>query len=402
MSDISEMVGTGIKSIRSMADLAINGAPPAFPQAIHVGRPNIGCRDSFLAKAHGILDRRWLTNNGPMVLELEQRLCEMLQVKHVILMCNATVAMEIAIRALDLHGEVIVPSYTFIATAHALLWQGITPVFADIDPKTHALDPSSVERLITSRTTGIIGVHLWGKAANIHELERIAKSRGLKVLYDAAHAFGCTHEGRHLANFGEAEVFSFHATKFFNTFEGGAVTTNNDQLAQKLRYMRNFGFAGFDNVIHLGTNGKMAEMSAAMGLTNLEYLPTVVSANRYNYETYRQQLTPISGVSLFSYDEHEVNNWQYIVLELDDELSGHRDSIVSALHAENILARRYFWPGCHRMQPYREMYPNAELMLPNTTKVADRVIVLPTGTTLPDQVPRIVAELVSQFARQWG
>src|SRR6185369_3387994 len=202
----------------------------------------------------------------------EQRVAKMLGVRHCIAMCNATVALEITIRALGLTGEVLVPSFTFIATAHALQWQQIIPVFCDVDPETHCLNPRSVEKMITPRTTGIIGVHLWGRGCDIGSLSEIARSNGLKLLFDAAHAFGCSYEGRMIGGFGDAEVFSFHATKFFNTFEGGAVTTNDDDLAEKIRLMKNFGFAGYDQVIYLGTNGKMSEVSAAMGLTSLESL----------------------------------------------------------------------------------------------------------------------------------
>jgi dTDP-4-amino-4,6-dideoxygalactose transaminase len=193
-------------------------------------------------------------------------------------MCNGTIALEIAIRALGLTGEVIVPSYTFIATAHALHWQGITPVFADIDPDTHNLDPEAVRRMITPRTTGIIGVHLWGRAAPVEALQAISDEHGLQLMFDAAHAFGCSYRGQMIGNFGRAEVLSFHATKFFNTLEGGAVVTNDDELAEVMRLMRNFGFSGYDNVIHPGTNGKMVEICAAMGLTNFDELDDVVAA----------------------------------------------------------------------------------------------------------------------------
>ncbi len=203
-------------------------------------------------------------------------------------MCNGTIALEIAIRALELRGEVIVPSYTFIATAHALQWQEITPVFADIDPATQMLDPAAVRKMITPRTTGILGVHLWGRPAPVEALQAIADEHGLKVMYDASHGFACTHGGRPLGNFGECEVFSFHATKFFNTFEGGAVVTNNDELAAKMRLMRNFGFADYDKVIYPGTNGKLTEIAAAMGLTNLADVDRFVSANKRNYDHYRR------------------------------------------------------------------------------------------------------------------
>jgi len=309
-------------------------------------------------------------------------------------MCNGTIAQEIAIRALNLAGEVIVPSYTFIATAHALSWQGITPVFADIDTHTHNLDPEAVRRMITPRTTGIIGVHLWGRAAPVEALQQIADEHGLELMFDAAHAFGCSHGGKMIGNFGACEVLSFHATKFFNTFEGGAVLTNDNALAEKMRLMRNFGFAGLDNVIHPGTNGKMIEIAAAMGLVNLDAIDSVIEANRNNHHTYRQQLDGLPGIRLLAFDETERNNYQYVVMEVGTECTVSRDRIIEALHAENILARKYFWPGCHNMKPYRELYPHAGLMLPNTQQVANRVVVLPTGTTMRKEMVETVVAVI--------
>lgn len=374
---------TKAKKIRSVSDLAVNGAAPAFQEPIHVGRPNIGSREAFMQHVNDIFDRRWLSNNGPLVETLEHRIADLLGVKHCIAMCNGTVALEIAIRAVQLTGEVIVPSYTFIATAHALSWQGITPVFADIDPVTHTLDPEAVRRMITPRTTGILATHLWGTPCDIDALQAIADEHGLTLIFDAAHAFMTRHGSKMIGGFGKAEVFSFHATKFFNTFEGGAVTTNDDDLAHTMRLMRNFGFAGFDNVIHPGTNGKMTEICAAMGLVNLDLVDTVIQANQTNYHAYCQALNPVPGLSILPLSAAEARNYQYVVLEVSPDFPVSRDELVNTLHAENILARRYFWPGCHRMKPYRELYPHAGLVLPHTHDVADKVVVLPTGTTLP-------------------
>ncbi len=388
-----------MKTIRTKNDLAIHGAPPAFAEPLHVGRPNIGSQEAFLQRVGTIFDNRWLTNNGPMVQELESRIASYLGVKHCVAMCNGTVALEIAIRALELKGEVIIPSYTFIATAHALHWQEITPVFADVNPATHILDPAAVRRMITPKTTGIIGVHLWGRPAPHAELQSIANDHGLKLMYDAAHAFGCSLGGTMIGNFGECEVLSFHATKIFNTFEGGAVVTNNDALADKMRLMRNFGFAGFDNVIHPGTNGKMTEICAAMGLTNLDAIENIIAANRRNYQAYREAFSAIPGLSLLSYNEAEKNNYQYIVMEVGDDFPASRDEIVAALHAENILARKYFWPGCHRMKPYRDLFPHAGMMLKHTEAVARRVVVLPSGITLPEQAVKTIAAVIHALAK---
>ena len=388
-----------MKAIRSHNDLAINGAAPAFVDPIHVGRPNLGGKESLLRYTGEIYDRGWLTNNGPLVQELESRIAARIGVEHCVAMCNGTVALEIAIRALGLDGEVIVPSYTFVATAHALHWQEITPVFADIDPATHNLDPDAVRRMITPRTSGIIGVHLWGRPAPVEALQAIADEHGLQLMFDAAHAFGCSAAGRRIGGFGRCEVLSFHATKVFNTFEGGAVATNDGELAQAMRLMRNFGFSGYDNVIHPGTNGKMPEINAAMGLVNLEALPDFIAANKRNYLVYSEALAGVDGLRLIAYDEADTPNYQYVVIELESPAAGSRDAMVAALHAENILARKYFWPGCHRMKPYRDLYPHASLLLPDTIKVASQAVVLPTGITLTAEDIETVARIVALLAK---
>lgn len=384
-----------MKRIKSIHDLAVNGAKPAFEEPLHVGRPNIGDREAFLKYAEEIFDRHWLTNNGPLVQAFEQKVADRHNVKHCIAMCNGTVALEIAIRALGLEGEVIVPSYTFIATAHALHWQAITPVFADIDPATHTLDPESVRALITPSTTGIIGVHLWGRAAPVDELQKLADEFGLKLMFDAAHAFGCSHQGKMIGNFGACEILSFHATKCLNTFEGGAVLTNDDELAETMRLMRNFGFAGMDNVIHPGTNGKMIEIAAAMGLVNLEAIDSVIDINRRNHGIYLDGLSSLPGIKVLSFDEAEHNNYQYVVMEIGEECPVTRDQVIQALHAENIRARKYFWPGCHNMQPYVELWPTAGRLLPNTQVVAEKVVVLPTGTAMNSDLIQVVVSVVS-------
>ena len=387
-----------MKSIKTRADLAINGAAPAFAEPLHVGRPNIGNREAFLAQVNRILDSQWLTNNGPMVREFERRIAERLGVKHCVAMCNGTLALEIAIRALSLKGEVIVPSWTFVATAHALDWQDITPVFADIDPRTHNLDPAAVRRMITPRTSGIIGVHLWGRAAPVDELQAIADEHGLKLIFDAAHAFGSTYKGRSIGGFGACEVLSFHATKAFNTMEGGAVVTNDDALAEAMRLMRNFGFHGYDNVIHPGTNGKMVEVCAAMGLTNLDTLDDVFASNRGNHAAYKTALREVPGIRVLDYDANERNSHHYVVVEVDERCAATRDQIVAALHAENILARKYFWPGCHKMKPYRDLFPHAGLMLRNTETLAAKIIVLPNGAWLSDAAIVTICKIFSVLA----
>jgi dTDP-4-amino-4,6-dideoxygalactose transaminase len=245
--------------------------------------------------------------------------------------------------------------------------------------------------MITPRTTGIIGVHLWGQPCDIEALGEIARRRNLKLLFDAAQAFGSSYKGRMIGNFGNAEVFSFHATKFLNTFEGGAVVTNDDELAGKVRLMKNFGFADYDEVVHIGTNGKMNEASGAMGLTSLDSMDKFIAVNYHNYSQYKEQLAGIPGIRLLAYDETEKRNFHYIVMQIDENVANiSRDQLQSILWAENILARRYFYPGCHRMEPYRSYFPHAGLLLPNTERLAGQVLCLPTGTAVgPDDINKI-------------
>lgn len=383
------------RSTLRVPDLAIFGKPPAFAEKLHVGRPNIGDRERLLERINAMLDRNWLTNDGPFVREFEARLAEFAGVRNCVAMCNATISLEIAIRAIGLSGEVIVPSFTFIATAHALQWQEITPVFCDINAKTHSLDPAKVEEMITPRTTGIIGVHAWGRACEIEALQAIARRRNLQLMFDAAHAFGCSYKGMPIGGFGRCEVLSFHATKFFNSFEGGAVLTNDVALAERMRLMRNFGFRGNDNVVYVGTNGKMTEVCAAMGLTSLESIHDFIVTNRRNYYAYRRELNRIPGISLWMHDESEKTNYQYVVVEVSESEGGlTRDELLAVLTAENILARRYFFPGCHRMEPYRSFFPHAALVLPETEKLCGRVMVLPNGTSVDEDIVARICNVI--------
>jgi dTDP-4-amino-4,6-dideoxygalactose transaminase len=387
---------------KTIHDLAIFGGQKSFEQPFHVGRPNIGDKERLLQRISEIVERRWLTNGGPCVEEFEQQLRQLLGVGHCDSLSNATDGLQLAMRAMEMHGEVIVPAFTFIATAHAVQWLGFTPVFCDVDPRTHTLDPARVEELITPRTTGILGVHLWGQPCDIEALAAIASRHGLKLLFDAAHAFHCSWRGRMIGNFGDAEVFSFHATKVFNTFEGGALATNNAELAWRVRRMRNFGFAGFDQTDSLGTNAKMSEASAAMGLTNLESLQDFIETNQRNYHVYRRAIEGIPGVRMLEYDASEKRNYQYVVLEVEEsEAVLSRDSLQEILRAENVLARRYFYPGCHRMEPYASTMPNVGSRLPVTEGLARRVLVLPTGTAVNTEQIEIICGIL-RFAISHG
>ena len=368
---------------KRLEDLAILGGRPAFDEPLYVGRPNIGNRGRLLSRINDSLDRRWLSNRGRFVVEFEQTLAAFLGVKHCIATCNGTIALAIAARALGMTGQVIIPSWTFVATAHALKWHGITPVFCDVDRETHNLDPKCVEELITPETTGLLPVHLWGRPCDVEALGNIAEWHGLPLLYDASHALACTKGGRFIGSFGEAEVFSLHATKFMNAFEGGVIATNDDDLAARIRVMKNFGFAGLDHVCSLGTNGKMNEISAAMALTSLESVDTFGVENRRIYQAYERGFSDLPGFSLLSFDEHEKQNYQYVVVDVEPKESGlTRDMLVTVLRSENVLARRYFYPGIHRMAPYDQLYAEAHKRLPNTEWLAARTMCLPTGTAM--------------------
>ena len=287
---------------------------PAFASPLFVGMPTDVPPDEFVVRVRQIFERRWFTNDGLCLREFESRISDEFDVAHAIAVSNGTVAIELVLRAIGATGEVIVPSFTFIATAHAALWQGLTPVFCDVDPITHNLDPAHVRQLITERTSAIVGVHLWGRPAYSPELDQLVRQHGLRLLFDASHAFGCTAGGVPVGGHGDAETLSFHATKIVSAFEGGAVLTNDDELAQQVRLLRNFGFVDYDDVRVLGTNAKLNEISAAMGLASMDQFDRIVARNRRNYERYREQLATVRGVSMVRYDEAEQNNFQYVVL----------------------------------------------------------------------------------------
>lgn len=370
---------------------AVCGGAPRFAQPRYVGTPTIPDRAALHARLDEMLDARRLTNDGPFVKELEARLSDLNRGVEVVTVCNATIGMQLLMRALGVSGEVILPSFTFIATAHACLWEGLDPVFVDVDPVTHVIDPGRVAAEITPRTAAIVGVHLWGRTCPVPELERLADRHRVPLVFDAAHAFGCTHRGVPMGALGTASVVSFHATKFIQSLEGGAILTPDRDLAERLRLMRNFGFTGYDRVAALGTNAKLDEFSAAMGLGSLEGIDDLVVRNRACRAAYRQALAGIPGLTLYEYDETESNNYQYLIIAVDPVAAPFtRDEIVEILHAENVIARRYFSPGCHRSPPYATMPGVVRGPLPVTERLADTLFAMPTGSAIePDDIPAI-------------
>jgi dTDP-4-amino-4,6-dideoxygalactose transaminase len=387
---------------RVVSDLAIFGGAALLETPAHVGAPNIGDRRRLAALLDDALDRRWLTNDGPYVQEFERRLGDLQGVRNVVATCNCTVALMLLSRALGLTGEVILPSLTFVATAHALLWEGATPVFCDVDSRTWTLDAQRVEELVGPATSAILGVHLWGQACEVDALQELASRRGLHLLFDAAHALGCAYRGRPVGGFGAGEAFSFHATKVCNAFEGGAITTDDDELAERLRLLRNFGFVGPNRVVSPGINAKLSEAHAAMGLVSLDALPAFVEVNAANMEAYRDGLAGVPGVALRPLERERTSNLHYVVIEVDGELSRlGRDRLEAVLSAENVLARRYFHPGCHAMEPYRSRWPTPGGRLPVTETVLSRVLCLPTGTAVSTEAIEGICRLIG-FAVEHG
>ena len=385
-----------------LSDLAIFGGGPHFPEPLHVGRPHDVNRDALFSRLSTMFDRQWLTNDGPYVEEFERALTRRLGVARCLVTCNATAGLQILLKACGLAGEIIVPAFTFVATAHAAQWCGLTPVFCDIDRRTHNLDPSDVETRITARTSAILATHMWGRACDIDALAAIAARHGLHLLFDSAHAFGCSHQGRPIGVFGDAEVFSFHATKVVTTFEGGAVTTDQEDLAEKISLMRSFGFADYDEVVSLGTNAKMSEASAAMGLTSLEAFSATVAVNSRHFAQYAQELGALPGLTLIEFDPNDMPNYQYVVVEVDANRAGIcRDLLQRVLWAENVLARRYFYPGCHRMPPYVGEDGQPVRELPATDDLESQVLCLPTGTALTSDAVAEVCNIV-RYAVEHG
>jgi dTDP-4-amino-4,6-dideoxygalactose transaminase len=339
----------------------------------------------------GALDRRWLTNNGELVQQFERSLAESLEVEHCVAVANGTLGLQLALRAAGVEGAVAMPAFTFVASAHAAAWIGLWPSFLDVDPQTHNLDPAELEAASGSEIAAVLGVHLWGRPCDVEALSERADRAGVPLLFDAAHAFGCSLGNRPLGGFGLAEIFSFHATKSLSSMEGGAITTADESLARELRLLRNFGFSGYDRVETLGINAKMSEASAAFGIASLEAFPETRNRNEEIWRTYREALDQVPGIDLVEY-KHGRSNFQYVVAVMNPREYGlERDELMRVLHAENVLARRYFFPGVHRMEPYAS---RSQPFLPVTDLLCRHVLVLPSGGGLAVSDAKRVCDLI--------
>ncbi|MET7641396.1 DegT/DnrJ/EryC1/StrS family aminotransferase [Streptomyces sp. NPDC005438] len=385
-------------------DLALLGGAPAFVHDRRVGRPNQGERRRFLDRLNRALDSEWLSNMGPLSLEFEARVAEMAGTRHCVSVCNATVGLQLLIgdeaTAGEPGDEVLMPALTFPATAHAAAWRGLRPVFCDVDPVTGLIDVADMGRRLSPRTRAIVGVHLWGQACDVRRLEKYAQDAEVRLYFDAAPALGCTHLDEPIGGFGDAEVFSFHATKVVNSFEGGAIVTDDDALAQRLRSARNFGFYDNGSVGMVGTNGKMSEASAAMGLTSLESLDEIVAHNRANHHAYLAALAEIPGVHVLDYDWRHRNNHHYLMVTVEPGEAGlDRDLLLRVLGAENILAKPYFFEPLHLMSPYR--HPQTP-SLPAAESLCGRLLALPTGPMVSAEDIAVICQVIQTAVARGG
>ncbi len=363
---------------------------PAFDYPLPVGQINLPDWVELEESFREIFARNYYTNHGPLVREFDERLADYLGVRHAVCVTNGTVALMVALASLDLKGQVIVPAFTFPATAQAVTWAGLEPVLCDVDPTTHCLSAELVEPLIGPNTAAILGVHLWGQACDPQGLGVLSEKHNIKLLYDAAHGLGCARANQSIASMGELACFSFHATKVLNAAEGGCITTNDDYLAGVVRTARNFHVSETFTKAALRINGKMSEAQAAMGLLSLKQLDTNIAANRGRYERYRTGLADVPGVSFIDYAGDDKSNYQYVVLQ-----SAHRDSIVAYLKTHNVLARKYFSPGLHQSYPFKERRHVGNNKFSVTDTLCASLLQLPTGQRVSVRDVDRICELVA-------
>jgi dTDP-4-amino-4,6-dideoxygalactose transaminase len=359
---------------------------------ITVTSPLLPPLHEFIPYLEDIWKRKWITNNGHYHQELEKALCAYLKVPYISLFTNGTLPLMVALQAFRITGEVITTPYSFVATTHALWWNGITPVFVDVDAKTGNIDPDKIEAAITPKTTAIMPVHVYGNPCDMDKIKAVADKYGLKVIYDAAHAFGVEKEGISILNDGDMATLSFHATKTYNTVEGGALICHDEATKKRIDFLKNFGFAGETEVVMPGINGKMDEIRAAYGLLNLKYVDGAIEKRRCIAAQYRAALCDIPGIS-FMEDMPDVrHNYSYFPIFVDEnEYSMSRDALYEKLKSHNILGRRYFYPLISTFSPYRGLLSAVPENLPVAAKLADRVICLPMYHELSgEDVGRIV------------
>lgn len=369
-------------------------------QAITVTQPHLPPLEEFLPYLEQIWTSKVLTNGGPFHRQLEAGLAAFLGVPHVCLFANATVALVTALQALRISGEVITTPYSFVATAHSLLWNGIKPVFVDIDPLTCNIDPEKIEAAITPQTTAIMPVHCYGRPCDTEAIQRIADNYNLKVIYDAAHAFGVQHQGQSVLNAGDMSILSFHATKVFNTFEGGAIICQDLRTKQHIDHLKNFGFVNEVTVVAAGINGKMSEFNAALGLLQLKHMPAVLERREQIDALYRERLAAIDGIETPAWPAQDRVNWSYFPIRVKPGFALSRDALYETLKQQGIAGRRYFYPLISEFPMYRGLPSAQAALLPHATEASREVICLPQYPGLTDADVHRVCDAIALAASE--
>lgn len=354
---------------------------------IYVTRPSLPDLEELTPYLEEIWKSKILTNAGPLHHRLEQALCDYLNVPHLSLFNNATIALMASLKILNLKEKVITTPFSFIATSHAILWNDLTPVFVDIDPDTLNIDPTQIEAALTPDTSAIMAVHCYGQPCDIDAIQAIADKHGLKVIYDAAHVFGNEHERHSLLTAGDLSVLSFHATKVFNTFEGGAIICKDAEMKAKIDQFRNFGISSETSVEAIGLNGKMSEVHAAFGLLNLNYIDAQIARRAHIDTWYREHLKDIQGITPITYQNLKRVNHSYFPVLVDDTYPLSRDGLYDRLKDNNIFARRYFYPAITDFKPYLDYKADC----PVSTKMADQILCLPIFADMTnDEMQRVM------------
>lgn len=361
-------------------------------EQITVTSPLLPDLDEFNTLLKEIWDSKWITNNGRFHKQLEQELASYLKVPYISLFTNGTLPLITALQALRITGEVITTPYSFVATTHSLWWNGIKPVFVDVDPATCNLDPSKIEAAITPKTTAIMPVHCYGKPCDTKAIQEVADKYGLKVIYDAAHAFGVEVDGESILNAGDMSTLSFHATKVYNTIEGGAMVMQDEQTKKRIDYLKNFGFANETTVVAPGINSKMDEIRAAYGLLNLRQVDAAIEARRNVAKRYREALRDVPGITFFEDMPGVRHNYSYFPIFVDAEKFGRtRDQLYFDMKAEDVLGRRYFYPLISDFSTYRGLPSATRENLPVAYRLADTVLCLPMHHALTDEdIERVI------------
>lgn len=362
---------------------------------IYVTQPYLPPLDEFMPYLEQIWENKWLTNGGPFHQELEQKLSEYLGVEHLSLFTNGTLALVTALQALRITGEVITTPYSFVATAHSLLWNGVKPVFVDIHPQTFNLDPEKIEASITPHTTAILPVHVYGNPCDVEKINKIADRYGLKVVYDAAHAFGVNYKGESILKHGNLSILSFHATKVFNTFEGGAIICPDTKTKKRIDDLKNFGFADEVTVVAPGINGKMNEVQAAFGLLQLKHINNAIEKRREIDDYYRKALSTVPGLSCPSLPVDATSNYSYFPILVEKEFPLSRDGLYEKLRQHNIYARRYFYPLISEFPMYSGLPSAAIGNLPTAHGVSSAILCLPIYPALETADLVLIVEIIS-------